>query len=57
MKSHHEPPITVNLIIERKVIKMELDTRTAVSMISERDFSANFSMVNFEPSGEILRAY
>lgn len=59
MKSHHEPPITVHPVIEGKVIKMEVDTGTAVSVISESDYtcSANFNMVNLEPSSEILRAY
>lgn len=57
MKSHHEPPITVHLVIEGKVIEMEVDTRTAVSVISESDYSAKFNTVNLEPSSEILRAY
>ncbi|XP_061164934.1 uncharacterized protein K02A2.6-like [Saccostrea echinata] len=57
MKSHHEPPITVEPIIEGKVIKMEVDTGTAVSVISKSDYSANFSKVNLEPSSELLRAY
>ncbi|XP_062608629.1 uncharacterized protein K02A2.6-like [Saccostrea cucullata] len=57
MKSHHEPPITVQPIIEGKVIKMEVDTGTAVSVISKSDYSANFGNVNLEPSSELLRAY
>lgn len=57
LKSHREPPITVHPVIEGKVIKMEVDTGTAVSVISESDYSANFIMVNLEPSSEVLRAY
>lgn len=46
-------------VIEGKVIKMEVDTGTctAVSVISESAYSANFNTVNLEPSSEILRAY
>ena len=57
MKSTHEPPITVHPVIEGKVLKMEVDTGTAVSVISNSDYYANFKSIPLEASSETLRAY
>ena len=57
LKSKHEPPITVHPVIEGRVVKMEVDTGTAVSVISKSDYYANFKSVPLEASSQSLCAY
>lgn len=56
MKLYYELLIIVYLVIEGKVIKMEVDIGIVVLVILESDYicSVNFNMVNFELFSEIL---
>lgn len=54
MKLYYELLIIVYLVIEGKVIKMEVDIGIVVLVILERDYSVNFNIVNFELFSEIL---
>lgn len=54
MKLYYELLIIVYLVIEGKVIKMEVDIGIVVLVILESDYSVNFKMVNFELFSEIL---
>lgn len=54
MKLYYELLIIVYLVIEGKVIKMEVDIGIIVLVILESDYSVNFNMVNFELFSEIL---
>ncbi|KAK3107500.1 hypothetical protein FSP39_015888 [Pinctada imbricata] len=57
VKTAHVPPIFVHPMIDGKVIKMEIDTGTAVSIISKHDYSTYLSSVPLNNSHEILRTY
>ena len=49
IRGKHSSPIMVEPIIAGKPFRMELDTGTALSVISEKDYKANFRNIALDP--------
>lgn len=50
-------PIKLKIQVENKTVEMELDTGTSVSIISERDYNANFKKIKVKNDGLRLQYY